>query len=163
MPELPLSQGRVALVDQDDYGRLSQFRWFYKDADDGRRGVPMRHVRTADGKLATEYLARAVANPPKGRRVVHKNRNRLDCRKENLAFSDRPHVQRRARVRRDSSSGIKGVRFDSQRGVWTAMLWRDRRGFSLGRFNSARGAAEAFKNAVARWEYIEANGLPRTL
>ena len=76
-----------------------------------------------------------------------------------LRVVGKAHAQRHKRVRRDSISGIKGVRFNSKGGNWEATLWRNRKGIRLGRFNTARAAAEAFKNGVSRWEYLEANRL----
>src|SRR4051794_21058991 len=112
MRRLPLSRNRFALVDDEDYDRLSLSRWFYKPDRGPEKGTAMRHGRDADGNLTTEYLSRVIMNPPPGFDVIFLNYDSLDFRRENLRVVDKAHSQRHKRVRRDSRSGIKGVRWD---------------------------------------------------
>lgn len=80
---IPLSQDKVALIDEEDAERVSQFSWcairnqgsFYA----------LRH-KWIDGKKRHIYLHRFIlGNVPKGHVVRHLNRNRLDNRRANLA------------------------------------------------------------------------------
>jgi hypothetical protein len=160
MRQIHLSQDRFALVDDEDFYRFGDLKWFYQPNTKGASaGTAMRHIYTDEGKMTTEYLSRAITLPPPGKDVIFLNRNRLDFRRDNLQIVDKAHAQRHKKVRRDSISGIKGVRFNRKCGCWEATLWRNRKAIRLGRFNTARGAAEAFKNGVSRWEYLEANRL----
>src|ERR1700712_3121870 len=84
MRHIPLSQDRFALVDDEDYERFMPFKWFYKPEQRGHKRTAMRHVTSPDGTKTTEYLSRAIMPAPAGQRVIFINRNRLDCRKENL-------------------------------------------------------------------------------
>ena len=120
----------------------------------------MRHGRDANGNLTTAYLSRVIMNPPAGFDVIFLNHDSLDCRKENLRVVDKAHSQRKKRVRKDSLSGIKGVRLDRKSASWVATLYRQGRAIRLGRFQSAAQAAVAFKQGVELWEYPEANYLP---
>ena len=73
-----------ALVDQDDYARLSGFRWHLNSG-----GVVVRNcvvgTRPTQRTLARDVLQIRRQGPP---RVVHRNRNPLDCRKANLTLAE---------------------------------------------------------------------------
>ena len=43
MKQIQLSQGMVAVVDDDDFERLSGFRWFYRGERHENLGYAMRH------------------------------------------------------------------------------------------------------------------------
>src|SRR4051812_19393011 len=116
MAQIQLSRGFVALVDQDDFDRLSGYKWYYKPERSGGQGTAMRHVKNAAGKTTTEYLSRAVAEPPEGMQVIHLNHDRLDCRKENLAVVDKVRAQRHRGARKDSLTGHKGVKYNPEYG-----------------------------------------------
>lgn len=70
---------KYALVDQEDYEKLSQHKWYYRN--DG-------YVAKKD-KKDTVYLHRFIMNTPKSMHTDHVNHNRLDNRKENLRICTR--------------------------------------------------------------------------
>ena len=78
MKQIQLSQGMVAAVDDDDFERLSGFRWFYRGERNENLGYAMRHGRKTD-RTKSIYLHREIANPPPGNEVVFVNHDRLDC------------------------------------------------------------------------------------
>lgn len=92
MKTLPLSQGRVALVSDEDFAELSKFKWTASLCS--RKGwAPKWYAMrkpTVNGKRVTIYLHRAVATRahgsiPEGLVVDHHpNPDGLDCRRENL-------------------------------------------------------------------------------
>ena len=70
--EIPLTKGRVALVDVDDFEWLSRFRWVVN---------PQGYAITKTAPYLRMH--RLIMGLPRGE-VDHKNRDRLDNRKENL-------------------------------------------------------------------------------
>lgn len=62
---------KYALVDQEDYDALSQYKWYLRN--DG-------YVAAKD----TVYLHRMVMSTPQGMHTDHLNHDKLDNRKENL-------------------------------------------------------------------------------
>ena len=68
MKEIPLTQGMVTLVDDEDYEDLSAFKWcamrnyhtFYA----------VRHVRRLDGRRAMEWMHRVVLARKRGRALL---------------------------------------------------------------------------------------------
>lgn len=85
---------------------------------------------------------------PDGMMIDHVNGIRADNRWSNLRIATR--AQNKWNVwsaRKDSTSGIKGVRFDGSRNRWVAHIKRDGKTKWLGRFKTAQEASEAFRKA----------------
>lgn len=104
MREIQLTQGKVAIVDDDDYEGLSIHRWYA--AKYGRNWYALRSG--SDGKV---YMHRHILGLRKGDplEVDHKNRESLDNRRENLRACTRQQNTRNRRGRKNTSSKHKGV------------------------------------------------------
>ncbi len=74
---IPLTQDQFAIVDAEDYGWLSRYKWF---------AVKNRETfyaqRFGDGTIVGMH--REIMRTPKGMVCDHKNHNGLDNRKSNL-------------------------------------------------------------------------------
>lgn len=80
---IPLTQGKFAMVDIDDYDYYNQWNWCCKDSE-----YPIRHLkRTKDGKRETIYLHKEVMGAKKGQIVDHIDRNKANACKSNLRFA----------------------------------------------------------------------------
>jgi len=89
MKEIPLSNGGFAIVDDADFDYLSQWSWRRAS----QTGYPRRST-SKSGKWLTIDMHRQLLGPaPAGYETDHKNRNRLDNRRENLRFVN-PRVNR---------------------------------------------------------------------
>lgn len=136
MPDalIPLTQGKVAVVDAADAPRLLAAKWFF----DGR--YAKRTIRI-DGKRKSLYLHRVVADAPEGVDVDHADRDVLNCRRSNLRLATRK--QNLANMRRPVGvSGFKGVTKDKAR--WAAKIMVDYRWICLGTFDTPEEAARAY-------------------
>ena len=107
MKEIKLTQGKVAIIDDEDFERLNQFKWCVKF--DWRNWYARRMIRV-NGKQTTLYMHRAIVNAPKCVQVDHRNGNGLDNCKENLRLCTHQQNQSNQRnAHKDNKFGIKGV------------------------------------------------------
>lgn len=81
MAELTLRNGEIALVDDEDYDRISGRRWYLHKGGKGAVYVAAREMR--DGVRSFSYLQREIMGED-AVRIGFRNGNTLDCRKENL-------------------------------------------------------------------------------
>ena len=64
------------------------------------------------------YLHRFVMNCPQGIEVDHIYHNLLDCRKQSLRLSTSAQQKMNTRLRKDNTSGHRGVSFEPLRNKW---------------------------------------------
>ena len=85
MKEIALTQGQFALVDDCEYERLSQFKWYaHKNY---KTFYAVRHSPRIKGKRYLIYMHhKIIGKPPKNYVSDHENGNGLDNQRENLRF-----------------------------------------------------------------------------
>lgn len=165
MIEIPLTRGKVALVDDKD-ADLASVSWQAHRYKDGVY-YARRSVRTTDGfrtvMLHREIWARAHPGEEVPRIIDHENRDGLDCRRGNLRRASAAQNAWNQRMHRDNRSGYVGVRYMRGRNLskpWRADMQSRRDGFRvLGYFATAEEAARARDAAVraARGEFARVN------
>jgi hypothetical protein len=149
MQQIPLSQGQVALVDDADYPLLSEFRWCYRPERGGRQGYAVRNTNVG-GRRRHCYLHREIMQPGPGQEVIFLNHDRLDCRRENLKVVSKEDARRHHRVRRDSKSGVKGVRYNAGTDSWSAYVYRNGHAYHVGTYFSPEQAVAAYEQELRR-------------
>lgn len=136
MKEVPLTQGKVALVDDADYECLSQFKWYAHWDRWNFYAVRKESLTHRDIYMHKEIQP--------GRLVDHANGNTLDNQRVNLRACTPTQNSRNVRVRSGKSSQYKGVCLDKKRGGWIARIRVDKISIFLGRFDSELDAARAY-------------------
>lgn len=152
--QIPLTQGKFALVDDDDYERVSQHRWCAKK--DHKTHYATRCVYLP-GKETTQSLHRFILNAPPKTQIDHINGNGLDCRKENLRYCN--HQQNCVNRFGLSKKHYKGIRKSKNR--WTASICVMGRQMYLGSFASQELAARVYDRAARKYfgEFAKTNFL----
>lgn len=140
MITLELSQGRVAFIDDCD-GHLAEYKWHC----DG--GYAKRNCRKT-GKHRVLRLHREILNAPKGVHVDHRNGDKLDNRRCNLRLCSNAENQWNRGRKSNSSSGLKGVSFNTERRKWHATISLNGQHIHLGRFRRRRHAAAVYDIAA---------------
>lgn len=149
-----LTQGQVALVDDDDFALLSAFKWFYYPGSPrSLTGYAMRNRRATEGKRGVIYMHRSILAAPQGSVVDHINGNGLDNRRSNLRLAThRQNCRNRRGAERTSTSSYLGVSWHKKGRKWAAFICerKDGRGIStyLGLFASEEDAAKAYDSAA---------------
>lgn len=145
---IPLSNGKEALVDDDDYPWLIQWKWSYNGRYAARHAI-------VDGKSTSVYMHREILKPDPGMYTDHINGDRLDNRRCNLRSCS--HAQNSRNMRKQAhptSSAYKGVSFHKASGRWAAGIRVEGKRRSLGYYETEIDAAYAYDEA-ARQAYGE--------
>ena len=95
---IPLTQGKYAIVDPEDFERLNKYKWYA--VKDSRTFYSYRNKRVGK-KYISLGMHREILDPPGHLVVDHINHNGLDNRKANLrlatsAQEDRPAAEQKA-------------------------------------------------------------------
>ncbi len=148
---VPVSQGRFALVDRRDYGRISQFKWTLLKRRGQTQYAYRKSSRRDPGGRKTVYMHREILGVLATVQVDHINHNGLDNRRSNLRVCDSRLNAANAR-KAGSTSRFRGVSWDKSRQKWAAQIRANGRKTNLGRFHNERSAAHAY-NMAARREF----------
>ena len=154
MREIPLTQGLVALVDDEDYEVLNAYKWQAQ-----RHGHTAYAVRHASGQHSVQermhriVLARMLGRPLANDEMSdHINGNGLDNRRENLRPSTCAQNQRNCRKPDNAQTGrYLGVRWVKHCKSWQAGIGVNRKDIYLGIYSTETEAA------LAREFYIAAH------
>ncbi len=120
MKKIPLTQGQVALVDDEDYEYLCKSKWcaFYSH---GRYYAVRTVWENKRNKII--LMHRQILNPPKGKEVDHINHNGLDNRKKNIRIATRSqNNQNQRKCTRNTTSKYKGVSWDKKTNKWISYI-----------------------------------------
>lgn len=142
---IPLTQNQTAIIDLQDYDRISRFRW-YVSFNGKRRYAERREY--SEGLSRRISMHRELLNAPKGMDVDHINWDGLDNRRSNLRLATRSQNMANQPRQTRGSSQFKGVYFDRCYGKWKAMICVHRKKIHLGRFDVEELAAKAYDRAA---------------
>jgi hypothetical protein len=151
MISIPLTQGKVAIVDDED-AELASSNWQTRLL--GQTWYAQRNVRLPSGRKTMERLHTAVwrrAHPGKSHpsEIDHKNGNGLDNRRSNLRSATHQENNRNRRLQSNNTSGFKGVHWETCTQKWRASIKISGRQIRLGRFKVVEEAARVY-DAKAR-------------
>jgi len=147
MREIPLSQGKVALVDDEDYETVSRFKWCTIKGHN-ETIYAARYVRRADGTQTTVRMHRVIMKASASVQVDHENHDGLDNRRANLRLATSAENNRNTRMRKNNASGYKGVSWDQRANKWYAQIMANGRNIALGMFANIDDAADAYDEAA---------------
>ena len=146
MKQISLSQGKSALVSDEDFEYLSKWKW---QCD--RDGYAVRHTKSNGNKTIRMHrvIAERAGLDIKGREVDHINQNKVDNQRKNVRSATHAENMRNVGNRVDNTSGFKGVSWDKKSRLWHAQISRDGKRVSIGYFNTREQAAAAYdKEAI---------------
>lgn len=142
MKEIQLTQGKVALVDDEDFERLCKFTWYAEFR--GR----LYYARTTIDRR-NYYMHRMILGVESRKIFVdHRNHNSLDNQKSNLRRCTPGENTLNKTAHKDGKSKFLGVCWDSSRRKWMATIGYGKRQHYLGRFNDEASAARAYDSAA---------------
>lgn len=153
MAEIPMGNGRVAMVDDSDLQQLSLFNWRAVWNEHARTFYAVRNVKRGL-KWTTVSMHRELLGGTASK-VDHRDHNGLNNRRGNLRNSDDHSNRQNAIKRTPTTSKYKGVCFERTTGKWRAYIASGQRKANgrnrqihLGRFASEVAAARAYDAAA---------------
>jgi len=147
MKHIVLTQGKSAVVDDDDFELVNRFRWYAVNCS----GII--YAKTGSSYASTHingkrkrwqahmYLHRFLLHPPEGFVVDHKNSNPLDCRRDNMRICKQKHNTYNRRKLTIGQSKYKGIKFHGRDCIWEAHIQIEGRRYYLGRSRNETLAA----------------------
>lgn len=139
--EIQIRGGLFALVDDEEFQRLSQYTWRLH-----RQGYATRGGGCGNFMMHHEVFGK----PPKGFMVDHINGNKLDNRRANLRLATKSQNNANSVPRRSASksSSFKGVSWNEAAQGWRAQIQKDGKGRVIGLFADEVAAAYAYDLAA---------------
>ena len=145
---IPLTQGKYAIVDPEDYERIAKYKWFAIRFERGYYAV--RTAKDSKGRQRNVRMHREIMGEPKGKIIDHINHNGLDNRKANLRVVTRQqNTWNKRKQRGGCSSKYKGVTWLKRSGKWQVRITYNGKSIFIGYFEDQVDAAKAYDAKAA--------------
>jgi len=134
---IPLTQGKFAIIDADDYERLARYKWychrsrnkFYAYRNKNRKAISMH---------------REVLRAPKDLLIDHVDGNSLNNRKNNLRLCTYAQNAHNRQPKSASRSKYKGLSWHRRNKKWEVSIIKSARKIFVGSFDNETEAAVAY-------------------
>lgn len=148
MKKIPLTQGKFALVNDEDYESLQKYKWHAHRQR--RRIYAMTNIRGMEGKRTKRPMHRLLL--PSAEQVDHMNGNGLDNRRENLRAATQQENSRGFRQQKiATTSKFRGVCWRKDTRKWSSYIWVSGKRIHLGLFEDEKDAARAYNDAAQKF------------
>jgi hypothetical protein len=142
MVEISLTQNKIATVDDED-ADLVERTWCAVNINSNTYAM--------SGAGDRPYLHQVIAQRMGIQGLVdHKDRNGLNCRRDNLRPATRDQNNQNQRRRKDNTSGIKGVSWDKRYQKWDVRIMVNKKSKFIGRFTDLEEAKKQIEAARKR-------------
>jgi hypothetical protein len=152
MKLVPLSKGLFAMVDDEDFELVNQFKW---SAAIFRNGVTYavrsgkRNKGQKRGGMRMHRLILGLTDPKIF--ADHRDHNGLNNQRNNIRVATNSQNQANSIIKKDNTtSKHRGVRWRDNHSVWQAQIYVDNKQIHLGTFKTEIDAAIAYNNAALK-------------
>jgi hypothetical protein len=147
MAYISLTRGKFALIDDEDYLRISQWKWYAKQFNSNKSFYAARIVR--DPLQKTILMHREILGIKESNvHIDHKNLDTLNnCRNNLRIATNAQNMFNRPRLK-SNTSGFKGVTFRQKTNQWHARYALNGKLKHIGYFASKEDAAQAYALAA---------------
>ena len=146
---IPLTQGKYAIVDPEDFERLNKHKWY---ACKSTNTFYAGRTNRVGKKYISIRMHREVIHPPDHLFVDHINHNGLDNRKANLRTATfAQNSYNRIHFRKSESSKYTGVSWKKQKKKWIVLIRYNCKNKFIGYFKDEIQAAKAYDKAAMKY------------
>lgn len=159
--QIPLTQGKFATVDDEDYDWLMQYKWCARIVSSSQIWYACRKEKL-NGKQHQQQMHRFITSAPPNMVVDHKNGDGLDNRRSNIRLATAKQNARNQRISKCNTSGYKGVSLGSDGKKFQARIRVNSRLIHLGTFDDLVEGAKAYNEAALKFfgEFASLNIIP---
>lgn len=148
--KIPLTQGEFAVVDPEDYERLSKCKWYLIKSPTGMYAARWQRL-PGKNKRKRIWMHREVIDVPANMVCDHINRMGLDNRKVNLRPATvSQNLCNRPKRKTRTLSKYKGLEWDKIQRKWKVRIQLNGLKTYIGSFKSEIDAARAYDEAVKK-------------
>lgn len=152
MKKIALTQGKFALVDDDMFEYLNQWKWYCN-----RNKIYPNKMYAARRKTIGYYkskiilMHREILNYNGKKNVDHIDGFGLNNQRRNLRICEVAQNIRNQKLHKNNTSGYKGVIWFKPTQQWRAQIMVNRKCLSLGYFNNILDAARAYNKGAEKY------------
>jgi len=152
MKEIPLTQGKFALIDDDMFDRVSYFKWHVvkKLRTTGIVYYALTNIYV-NGKYTCLLMHRLIMGIPDPLQVDHRNSNGLNNQKHNLRICTGQQNSQNSRKTTNSTSIYKGVSYVTKKNKWRSRIMVNGNPIHLGYYGTEIQAAIAYNNSAIKY------------
>ena len=155
--EIKLTQGKVALVDDEDFEELSKHKWYANKISN--IFYAMRNSKKNDkcGRGKIILMHREIINTPQDKFTDHINGSGLDNRKNNLRICTNQQNIFNSKIRKNNKCGYKGVRYKKndnktiRKKPYESCIQTEGRLKFLGYYKTKEEAARVYNQAALKY------------
>lgn len=156
MKQIKLTQGKYAIVDDEDFAWLNQWKWFVVECSNKFYAGRHQWIGVINKKKVSKriYMHREVLQAKKGSEIDHKDGNSLNNQKLNLRIATRSQNAMNRGKQINNKTGFKGVTLlkDQPRNKkYLSTIRINQRNICLGVFLTKEDAAQTYNEAAKKY------------
>lgn len=150
MKEIPLTRGMVALIDDEDFERVSPLKWGAIETGKLTKKFYARHATNRGGVFTSTLLHRFILDAPDDVDVDHADGNGLNCQRANIRVATAQQNQWNRGPAANHAIGLKGVHKLRGLNGYRASITHEGMVLRLGKYATPEEAARVHDAAVTR-------------
>lgn len=158
MKLIPLTQGQVAMVDDEDYEMLANRNWQAKYSKKSNCYYAISNIGIGGTLQEVIQMHRVILGAMPWQVVDHENHDTLDNRRLNLKLTTPKGNSMNMRLKASNTSGFCGVSWHKLTKKWMASIYANKRHVHLGLFANIEDAIAARKAANVEHGFHENHG-----
>ena len=153
---IPLTKGKFAIVDAEDFEWLNQWKWYVVECDNKFYAARNEWISGIERSKATKriYMHRQILQVKKGLEIDHVDGDSLNNCRFNLRLSTRSQNAANRGKQSNNKSGFKGVvllKDQPRNKKYLSIIRVNQKNISLGVFLTKEEAALAYNEAAKQY------------